>query len=222
MARAAAPPRRAAAPVRPTSMLFDHFEYANGDVDVYRSVPRENGTDRPASEWVAWVCVRSAGAHGKGLFAARDFALGETVGRYSGRVIGLVNDPATGRVDIAMDARINQLSSAPEGDAITDVNGVYIDARRRMQSNEVQMQLIHRQRPLMSQPEWKWPGAHVHMANDPRGTHRQSNAKLTRGGYFEAIRHIASGEELLWTYGAEAYWKDAEMLGTRNKPIYIV
>ena len=209
-----------ASPGRPTRMEFDHFTYPTGDIDVYRRVLRETvvdtdqSVDQSASVWIAWVKVRESQIAGKGLFAARDFAANETIGRYTGFIIGKASSSDKDPVEIL----VKKLGAYPEGDAITNVNGYYIDARLPMQSNAEQASLIRRPRAFMPQPNWGWPGAHVHIANDPRGTKHEPNVQLTRGGYLETLRPVKSGEELMWAYG-EKYWEDADTLGTEENPI---
>jgi len=201
-------------PGRPIGMEFDHFTYSNGDIDIYfrrNHVPRSTGS---SSDWIAWVKVRDSQIAGKGLFAARAFKAAETIGRYTGFIIGKASLKS-------VETEVDTLSATPEGDAISNINGYYIDARRPMQSNAEQASLIMRPRAFMVHPNWSWPGAHVHIANDPRGTKHEPNVHVTRGGFLETLRPIAKDEELLWTYG-EKYWKDADILGTSDKPIVIL
>jgi hypothetical protein len=64
------------------------------------------------------------------------------------------------------------------GDAIVDIDGYYVNGRQRTQSNEKQEELFGR--VIFKQPEWSWPGAFIHLANDAHGTERTNNCKLSQ------------------------------------------
>lgn len=188
-------------PPRPThGMVLDEFKYQDGRVDVHR---------RLDGRWVPWVHVGASQTptHGRGLYALRDFAEGETVGRYTGRILGKASD---------VQAYVDALSCAPSGDAIVNVLGYFVDGRRDVQSNDEQLAQFGR--VIMRQPDWAWPGAYVHIANDAHGTGRRNNCQVTFGGYLETLHRVPKGAELLWSYG-DAYWEEEKRLGTSALPI---
>lgn len=203
-------------------MTFDHFQYANGDVDIYRKMTvTQNGQAR--DRWVPWALVRESVAvrgGGKGLFAAKGFHKGDLIGRYVGHILGKPRDVETS---------VERLSQTLQGDAITTVNGYYVDGRRKVQENSVQERLFGR--VVLSQPEWSWPGVHAHIANDAHGTRRQNNAQVTPGGYMHTTRPVPpynfaaphsqnAASEILWPYGT-TYWSNSKKLGTASMP-YII
>lgn len=214
--------------LRPTSAEFRYDRYDNGDVDVFRLVSYRRSNGEKAAEWLPWLFVRDSialrmvGARGKGLFAARTFLKDDFIGRYTGRILGKKGDPRV------MD-RVNTLSHTLNGDAIVGVNGYFVDGRRGVQSNDIQMRQFGR--VVLQQPQWAWPGAYVHICNDPRGTRLATNGWVTVGGYLHATATIppyrdtashAANEasEILWSYG-DAYWNNANRLGT-NIPIVVL
>lgn len=204
---------------RPRSLELDYFQYANGDVDIYRRI---------RNKWVLWVLVRDSAAmarvnaHGKGLYAARGFNRDEFIGRYVGKILGKATDP---KVEKDVERRSHML----DGDAIINVNGYYVDGRARVQSNDAQTSKFGR--IVLAQPQWKWPGVYAHIANDATGTGLSNNCLVTEGGYMHATKRIPkfnfgadvhnnSASELLWSYG-EGYWANQGKLGTYEMPIVI-
>lgn len=201
-------------PPPPLAMEFDIFRSGGGGgaggIDVWRRVQRlVDG--KSTYEWIEWVHIRSAGKCGNGLFASRDFQPGEVIGRYVGHVIGRAKEKKTDDDDDGpADKEAAELGRTVTGDAITNVNGFYIDARRPVQSNEEQNQLVGE--IVVEQPNWTWPGAYIHICNDPRGSSRPANVTITELGFAEAMDFIPRGAELLWEYGDE-YWEEADRLG---------
>jgi len=185
------------------SMEFNSFPTGR---DVFRRVEGPIVDGESTYKWIPWVHIRSAGECGNGLFASRDFRPGEIIGRYVGHVMGRVSEVQT---------HADWLGRTVIGDAITNVNGFYIDGRRPVQSNDAQIKLVDE--IVVEQPNWAWPGAYIHICNDPRGGSRASNITITELGFAEAMDFIPRGAELLWEYGDE-YWEEADRLGTSDFP----
>ena len=196
----------------PETTDLDYFKYANGDVDVFRRTTRG---------WELWVLVRESVAiprGGKGLFAGRAFSKGDRIGRYVGRILGKARDP-----------KLMDVTYTVEGDAIIDLGGYLIDGRRKVQSNDIQKEKFGK--VVLKQPEWSWPGAYVHLANDARGSGHKNNARITPKGHMELTRRLPAydaskphaqnvSSEILWSYGRD-YWRNTAKLGTASMP-YVV
>jgi hypothetical protein len=203
-------------PPQPLFMKFNSCQSGGGggDINVYRRV--EGALVEGALPWIRWVHIRSAGECGKGLFASRDFQPGETIGRYVGHVMGRA--AREGEVDGPTDLAARWMGRTVTGDAITNVNGFYIDGRRPVQSNDEQIQLVGE--IVLEQPNWAWPGAYIHICNDPRGSSRTANVTITELGFAEAAEFIPRDAELLWEYG-DKYWEEEDRLGTRDLPFNV-
>lgn len=200
---------------RPSGLVLDYFRYGNGDVDVYRKVGRA---------WQLWVLVRDSVliSGGKGLFAAKSFARDEFVGRYVGEILGKAADARVRR-------EAERRTLTVDGDAIVNIAGFFVDGRRPVQSNAVQLDRFGT--VVLPQPQWGYPGAYVHICNDARGTGRPNNCRLTFGGYLEATRAVPAyrfdvphsrnaASELVWSYGGE-YWRTHTLLGTGDLPLLV-
>ena len=203
----------------PLHSNLDSFVYKNGDVDIFI---KHDGA------WKLWLVVResallkSLGVKQKGLYAATTFPKDTVLGRYVGRILGRVGDPAT-------DQAVDDLSHSMKGDALLELNGFYVDGRRPVQSNEEQRRLFGK--IVLKQPDYQWPGMYAHLANDSRGTSRRNTARVTKLGYVKTMRALQpfdfsksieenAHSEILWSYGPN-FWSTHNQLGTNAKPIRV-
>jgi hypothetical protein len=139
-----------------------------------------------------------------GLFAKQGFFSADVIGMYMGRVMGRTSD-----------LNVQNESHSSTSDKIVtltlrsgvDLVDVFVDGAYPPQLNEEQVRRTtdsQNNRPgfvVFDQAEVAkrqlWPGAYVHMANDPRGTGREANTELDDAGFFVATRYIPAGREIL-------------------------
>jgi hypothetical protein len=93
---------------------------------------------------VPWVTVtrsdmlESLGVRGQaGVFAARQFESGETVGRYLGQILGRHKDPR-------MSAKAESMYAVGTGSFLMGVDGYVVDGSRPPQSDQQQMNMFGR------------------------------------------------------------------------------
>ena len=202
-------------------MEFDHFVYETGEIDVYRKI---------GGHWQSWVAVRdsailgSIGINQKGVYAARPFRAGERIGRYTGRILGRNGDTQELQ---------ERLYRQNRGDALITVfgstNGIVVDGRRPVQSENAQINLVGR--VVFDTSEY--PGMYAHLMNDPTGTNHQASVQVTAHGYVRALVDIPAFDfdrtlaqnvlsELNWNYDHDAsFLRDQQALGTSAAPLQV-
>lgn len=131
--------------------------------------------------------------HGRGVFAARRFAAGETIGQYDGSVV-------------------RRFETREQADAYCDglqhPSTMLLLRRDRARRQYV---LVDGARGRRRAP--------LQFCNDPRGTRKTANARMTLDGGLRTTRPIpaypARTSEILWRYGA-SYWREAGRRKTRH------
>ena len=165
---------------------------------VYRRAPGE----RCFAPWLVVApsaLLRSIGACGEGLYAARGLHEGQLIGIYDGRVVGHYESrdaalaaPETRR--LARSGADKLVTVRAHGGGVDLLDGAY--------------------------------GTYIPLCNDPHRTRRTPNCVLTPGGYLKALRRIPGFDlerplddqknrhaELLISYGAD-FWFLFDRLGT--------
>ena len=146
-------------------------------------------------QFLPWVTVRNSELGGKGVFAARKFFPTEKIGKYTGRVLGRPNDPAT-----------QAAIASSHSTMLITVSGIIVDGSRPPQSEDAQKALIGR---VLYKSGTEWPGAYAHVVNSAYDMQAKKmvpgrqNCRITYGGVLVATKVINVGDELLQNYGPE-------------------
>jgi hypothetical protein len=176
--------------------------YGHGPSPVTYVYRREGSTG-----WEPWLVVAESaimerlGRRGNGLYAARAFANGSYLGRYSGELIGHYGTR-------------QEALEAPETRRLAQRGRDKLVVIRSAQGRGFDLIDGDRAGP-----------PHLEMANDPRGTRLGANVNLTDAGWmrvessrgvppFDLSRSLQDNirSELRWEYG-EDYWALHEQLG---------
>ena len=178
----------------------------DGETHVYRKLPNVG--------WVPWVKLAPSPGLGLGVFALRHFRAGETVARYTGRILGRVtNAEATRRVDWLEGSGTSTMlftAHLPSG-------AWYVDGSRSLQSDESQQAAFGM--VVMSRHTYGWPGAFAHFINSFQNVAPTQNVYVDAAGWVKVEDgiFIQAGDELLQNYGPE-YHQEMRNRGTCRLP----
>lgn len=194
------------------AMDLDWFTYDNGNVDIFR---------RTALGWVPWLLVRpsavleSVGLDGElGVYAAQDLPAGTAIGRYLGFVVGKAGQPQT-------EADAKAIERSGDASYLIKIRGIIVDGARPPQDDAEQL----RRAGCVLYPSnaSQYPGAHVHLINDSRGTNYEDNMIVARDGMAFTTMPIPAFDprnpamsEALWSYGSD-FWELMEDLAASKK-----
>ena len=154
---------------------------------------------------VPWVSVgpsdilASLRKTGEGMRADTPFSGGQLLGRYTGEILGV----QVGRkrsCDLAAGGMIVEVRLGKKTYSI--------DGNKPMQSDTTQDNVFGA--VLIKNARWT-PNMRAEMMNDPCGTAFDPNVKVTGSGRIWALRDIAVGEEMRWSYG-KRYWVEHKQL----------
>lgn len=170
-------------------LLIYKQEVRDGKIMVYKY---------RGGRYVPWVSVRDSDIQGRGLFAERNFRAGAKIGKYVGKILGLLKDDPDEESIVA-------LWKKDDASYIITLGNAFVDGSKAPQSYSEIKALTNK--AMFTHYEIKcWPAPFVHMANDPRGTGLPPNVSCYDNGIFEADRDIKKDEELLLDYGDD-YWE---------------
>jgi hypothetical protein len=190
---------------------------ANGFTQVYRLFP--GGKQRLWCHTGPSAALAAAGYDGLGVYPAFQLLQGDRVGIYNGAVVGLEGNK---RHEEWVDA----LPHAYPHDAYITINGCLVDGRAPSHDT-VQEQFLGSGQPLLFPiNEVSWPGAYMHLMNDPRGCGDafRANVMVTEpNGVVVALCTIPAfdpdmpaASELLWDYG-DSFFTDGSKQGGSNR-----
>lgn len=163
------------------------------------------------SKYCPWVCVAESAAlkykkcSGKGLFALHHFKRGQPIGIYCGELL-------------TAEEQNDKKTNSEEDMYIVHLNAynIFVDGSKPYQPVEEQKSKFGLREALFDTKTYPWPGAYVHMANDPWGMTKSvktddgktrdepvavANVMVCENGYMVALCDIPPYTELLWDYG---------------------
>lgn len=189
---------------------FEHVTTPNGNITVYL-----NGE--------TWVAVRPSPVAGRGLFARRHFHYGDTIGFYTGFVLGRA--PRHRRLRTHREREVEREADRRErggNDMLMTIQGVMVDGGQRPQSQAQQREACGR----AMWPRTAWPGAYVMYINSCfdvgqlRCVRSRINCEIQADGRIVALRHIPPGTEFIMDYDESGeYYVEMLQRGTAAAPI---
>ena len=185
-----------------------HLEFDDFVVGDQRHVYRRVSAARSRT-WVPWVMVAPSPGRGKGVFALRDFAPGEIIGKYVGRILGHTTNRGARRQTNLLEAtgRSTML--------ITLFDQWFVDGAQPLQSNREQQHLFGQ--VVLPNQEANWPGMFAHYINSYVETNQLPNVEITWEAWVRVTRHVARGQELFQDYGS-SYYQEMRNRGTHKLP----
>jgi hypothetical protein len=153
-----------------------------------------------------WVYVtRSTVCDGEGVFAARPFKKGESLGKYTGFVLGFCSIES----DVC---KINSLLENEKNNSIIELScgehELFVDGKRDPWIDCEYKAITQDMYPCS---ENTWPGMFAHVVNScevGEGRYSFQNVHIQRDGTLKACLDINVGEELLTKYGKQ-YWESS-------------
>ena len=172
--------------------------------------------------WLKWVQVGPSPISGQGVFTARLFEKGDSIGMYTGHVVGPF--PRLKRLRTSRELKAErETARLHRGGAsmLMGIKGIMVDGSRPPQAPSKQIALCGK---VLFPRRFAWPGIYAHLMNsswDMRTGKREpsrENCVVNLHGEVIATRDLKPGTELLMDYGEE-YYVAMGQDGTKDHPI---